>query len=255
MKVIAVNGITHTGKTTVCETIIQGLRKKGYTVGSVKEIHYEAFEIDPSETSNTHRHRKAGSQLVIARGLKETDVLYPEKLPINELLSFFDQDYVILEGVTDCNAPRILTAHNTQELEERVDDRVIAVSGVIANDPSFTEWEGRKVFHAMNQQQALVDFVEENAACPIPAIDPDCCKECGHTCLEFAGLAAQKKVKLSDCVMMQPQVSLTVNNKQIKMVPFVQKLLRNAVMAVAGELDGVKQQGDITVSFHYDGKL
>ena len=133
MKAIAVNGITMSGKTTVCETIIKGLRKRGYSVGSVKEIHYEDFKIDPDPNSNTNRHRAAGSQLVAARGMYETDIMYPSKLSIDEVLKRYDHDFVILEGVADCNVPRIITAHEEQEIEERKDERVVLVSGVIAN--------------------------------------------------------------------------------------------------------------------------
>ena len=100
----------------------------------MKEIHFEQFAIDPVPTSNTNRHKAAGSQLVTARGLSETDVLYQSMLPILEILEHYDHDYVILEGVTDCNVPRILTAHNEQELIERIDCRAVCVSGVFAND-------------------------------------------------------------------------------------------------------------------------
>ena len=35
-------------------------------------------------------------------------------LPIFDILKHYDHDYVILEGVTDCNVPRIITAHKEQ---------------------------------------------------------------------------------------------------------------------------------------------
>jgi len=40
MKAVAVNGLSRSGKTTVCEALISGLRRRGYKVGSVKEIHF-----------------------------------------------------------------------------------------------------------------------------------------------------------------------------------------------------------------------
>ena len=46
MKLFSVIGITKSGKTTTIENIIRELRKRRYTVGSVKEIHFEAFAID-----------------------------------------------------------------------------------------------------------------------------------------------------------------------------------------------------------------
>ena len=62
MKVIAINGITKTGKTTACEVIIDGLRKRGYSVGSVKEIHFEKFKIDPDNSNNTNRQPRRAAR-------------------------------------------------------------------------------------------------------------------------------------------------------------------------------------------------
>ena len=38
-------------------------------MGSVKNIHFEQFTLD-MEGSNTWRHKQAGSELVVARGLR-----------------------------------------------------------------------------------------------------------------------------------------------------------------------------------------
>ena len=246
MKVIAVNGVSSSGKTTVCEALIRELTRRGYRVGSVKEIHYDQFSIDPKPDTNTNRHRRAGATLVTARAGRETDVMFPQKLPIGEILSMYDHDYVILEGVSDCNAPRILTAHSAQELDERMDGRVVAVSGVIAG--TLADYRGLPVFNALTDAAALADFAERAAREPLPDFDPDCCSACGMSCRALAEQVAQGKADITDCVLRAADVELTVGGRPIPMVPFVQKLLRNAVLAVASELDGVKQ-GELVVKF------
>ena len=248
MKVIAVNGVSSSGKTTVCETIIKGLRKRGYSVGSVKEIHYEAFKIDPDMSSNTNRHKAAGAQLVAARGFTETDILYPNMLPISDILKHYSHDFVILEGVTDCNAPRIITAHKEQEVKERMDERAILVSGVIANSGIET-MQGLPVINALKDSEKLVDYVVNHAFEPLPSFDPECCFACGHTCRELAGLIAQNKASRNECVLSNPEIELKVNGHSIDMVPFVQKLLKNAVMGVVSELSGFENNGEIEVKF------
>ncbi len=248
MKAIAVNGITLSGKTTVCETIIRELRKRGYRVGSVKEIHYESFQIDADPNSNTHRHREAGAQLVTARGLNETDILYQSKLPIEEILKLYDHDYVILEGVSDCNVPRILTAHKAQEVEERIDCRAVLVSGVIANS-NVTEVHGLPVINALKDADALVEFVIEHAFEPLPSFDPKCCSACGHTCRELAGMIAHSTAKREDCVLTSMDIELKINGQRIDMVPFVQKILKNAVMGVVTELSGFNKNSEIEIKF------
>lgn len=248
MKAIAVNGITRSGKTTVCEVLIAGLRQRGYSVGSVKEIHFEGFAIDPDPTTNTRRHRAAGSQLVTARGISETDILYQSMLPMEEIFRHYDHDYVILEGVTDCNVPRIITAHNREEVERLLDCRAVAVSGVLANTVS-GEVLGLPVFHALDDPETLVDFAEERAFKPLPTFDPDCCARCGYTCRELAGMIAWQKAKREDCILWTQETELLINGTPISMVPFVQNILKNAVLGVARELQGFQEHSQIEVRF------
>ena len=106
MRAFSVIGITKTGKTTTIENIIRELKKRNYSVGSIKEIHFDSFAIDIPGT-NTDRHRQAGSELVTARGYHETDIMFPSKLPIEEILRYYEQDYVVMEGVKDYNIPMI----------------------------------------------------------------------------------------------------------------------------------------------------
>lgn len=248
MKAIAVNGITKSGKTTVCETIIKGLRRKGYTVGSVKEIHFESFAIDSDPNTNTNRHRAAGSQLVTARGMCETDILYQSMLSMEDILRHYEHDYVILEGVADCNVPRIITAHNPEEVQERVDCRAIAVSGALANTVS-GELLGMPVFNALNNPEALVDFVEKRAFEPLPSFDPECCSRCGYSCREMAGMVAWQKAKREDCVIASRETELLINDIPVPMVPFVQAILKNTVLGVVRELRGFKENSKIEVRF------
>lgn len=248
MKAISVYGVTGSGKTTVCETIIKGLRERGFTVGSVKEIHFERFCIDPDPAANTNRHKKAGAQLVTARGFHETDILFPQKLPIGKILSFYDHDYVILEGVTDLNAPRIIAAHTQAEVMERLDPRTAAVSGVIA-ESGIKEMCGLPVINALTEPERLTSFVIDNAFEPLPSFDPECCSECGCSCGELSARIVRHEADRGDCALSLPKTELFINGKRIQMVPFVQKLLKNAVMGVAGELDGFEQSGEVVVKF------
>ncbi len=246
MKAIAINGTSNSGKTALCEIIIRGLRERGYTVGSVKEIHSTDFALDPDPGEDTGRHRRSGSQLVTARAFRETDILYQVKLPIDEILKHYHHDFVVLEGVTDCNCPRILTAHNEDEVKERIDERVVAVAGVMANT-GCQEILGLPVFHALQDPEGLVDFVEERAFAPLPSFDPDCCSLCGYNCRQLAGRIAKQEAKREDCVLDGSTAELVINGVSVPMVPFVQRLLKNAVLGVAKELDGYKEHSQIEV--------
>lgn len=248
MKAIAIVGTSGTGKTTVCQTIISGLRKRGFSVGSVKEIDCKEFTIDTNPDVDTRKHKAAGSSLVTARARHETDILYQKKLPVEQILMHYNHDYVILEGVADCNVPIIITAQNAGQINDKKDCRAIAVSGVIAKT-GIKEAEGLPVINALKEPDALTDFVLNHAFEPLPSFNAQCCFACSYGCRELAGLIAHKKAGRDDCVLTAPEIKLLINGRSIEMVPFVQSILKNAVTGVIKELSGYSGDSDIEIRF------
>ncbi|MFI3176296.1 MAG: molybdopterin-guanine dinucleotide biosynthesis protein B [Eubacteriales bacterium] len=244
MKVFSVCGITGSGKTTTIERIITELRKRRYSVGSVKEIHFEQFAIDTDGT-NTHRHKMAGSQLVTAKGYYETDILFQKSLSIKEIMKFYDHDYLILEGSSDVNVPKILTAHNTEEVNERMDHSVFLMSGILSN--TLDTYLGIPCISAVEEVEAIVDIIEEKVCTILPNVPSACCGECGSSCEELLGSILRGEKRREDCGLDQQGISLTIDGQEIAMVPFVQKILENAVRGVVSELDGYREQGTIEI--------
>jgi len=159
MKVFSVCGITQSGKTTTSEHIIRELTARGYRVGSVKEIHYENFAIDPDPSSNTKRHRQAGAGLVTARGFYETDLLFPGKLGIEKILSFYEGEYdwVVMEGVSDASVPVVVTAQGEDDLNEKWSGMAICVSGLIS--AQINEYRGVPAIDATTNAAGLADLL------------------------------------------------------------------------------------------------
>lgn len=244
MKIFSVFGITQSGKTTTIENIISELKRRRYSVGSVKEIHFEGFAID-SEGSNTHRHKMAGSELVTARGYYETDILFPRQLSIEKILNFYDQDYVVLEGVTDYNLPKIITAHNTEEIAERSDESVFAISGKISNQ--LEEYKGIPIINAMDNITALVDLIEEKVYEKLPDFPPECCNICGYNCRQLGVRILKGEAKREDCLISDKSTKLVIDGTEIDMVPFVQNILHNAVEGVVKELKGYRKGAKVTI--------
>jgi molybdopterin-guanine dinucleotide biosynthesis protein B len=236
MKVFAVVGYTKSGKTTTIEHIIAEFRKRGHSVGSVKDIHYEAFQIDV-EGSNTDRHKHAGSQLVTARGLYETDILFQRKLDLYEIVKFYDTDYLILEGYRDGNVPMILTADCIEDLEERYDARTFLVSGKIAD--TIDTYRSVKALSALSHTREICDLIEATVFDLLPDFDAKCCTACGMTCREMCGAILSGEHKRSD---------LSIDGVKVPMVPFVQKILRNAVLGVVSELEGYQKGSAVKIS-------
>lgn len=244
MRVFSVFGITKSGKTTTMENLIRGLKKRRYSVGAVKEIHFEGFAID-KEGTNTHRHRMAGSELVTARGCKETDILFQSKLSMDGILKFYDHDFVLLEGVTDYNVPKIITAHNTAEIDERLDGSIFAISGRIANN--LTEYKGIPVVNAIDNTETLLDLVEEKVYEKLPDFPPECCSACGYSCRELGNRILKGKAKREDCVLADAVIKLIIDDKEVDMVPFVQNILYNSVEGVIKELEGYRKGAKVEI--------
>jgi len=163
MKVLSVVGFSGSGKTTTIEKIIRELGRRNYSVGSIKDIHYEKFTME-TEGSNTHRHKQAGAELVTARGYNESNILFPGRLPVGSILKFYKQDYVIMEGVEDYPSPRIICARSIEEIEAKMDPLVLAISGVISNE--LRSYGLLPVFNPLEDTDAqrLVDYIEEKVS-------------------------------------------------------------------------------------------
>ena len=249
MKVFCVTGVSGSGKTATIESVIRELKARKYSVGSVKEIHHGDFRLD-SDGTNTDRHRKAGSETVTARGLYETDIMFPSRLPVGKILSFYHCDYVVLEGVEDVNAPKIITALSEGEIDERIDYRTFAISGVIAK--RIAEYRGFPVISGVTDAGRLTDLIEEKVPELLPNLSSGCCGVCGLNCHALLGKILSGERKIEDCIAMRASVQLHINGHSVKMAPFVQRILRNAALGVVKELDGYEPHSRVEISIGTD---
>jgi len=232
MKVFTVLGTSGSGKTTVIEAAVAELCRRGYRVGSVKEIHYEAFAIDPSPTSNTRRHRSAGAALVTARGYFETDLLYPEKLPIKEILRHYKgYDWVALEGVDDLPVPAVICT------EDKLREDTICVSGKLGAQAE--TYQGLPAFNVL--ENAVPSGCGGVAA-------PSGCGGAAALC-DFLEARVPDYLECFDPADTGPgaDIDLLVDGKLLRMVPFVQKILRNAALGVVRELEGYREGAEVEI--------
>lgn len=210
MRLIMVKGFSKTGKTTTVTALIRELRRRGYSVGTVKDIHYEGFHMD-REGTDTYKHAQAGAVRVTALGEGETDLLFSRRMDIRALLKYYKEDFVILEGDSGADCPVILTARTEDDIEKRMTDRVIAISGVISNQRK--QYKGLPVINCMEEVEKMVDLIETKTA---------------------------KEKEEQDVV-------LTIDGVEIPMVPFVKNTLKNVVTGAVKALDGYEEGKEITV--------
>jgi len=245
MKVFSVAGYHHTGKTTTTVELIKELKRRGHKVVSIKDIHAENFTMEKSG-SNSWRHWEASDDTVIARGLDETYQIWHRKLTLNEMLDHLTADYVVVEGMKTAALPRILCAKDETQLTELMNGTVFAVSGIFADNN--TEYKGIPVISSRKEIKRLTDLVEEYVFPVLPQADPECCTSCGTDCFGMVENILADKKKRDECKTdRRPGISLKVDGKEVKIVPFVQDNIKNVILALTRNLKGC-EKGKIEIT-------
>jgi molybdopterin-guanine dinucleotide biosynthesis protein B len=244
-------GYHNSGKTTIVKELIRRLKISGYSVASIKDIHREGFQIDPPNT-NTYVHKLAGANPVVARGETETDFLYYHQMDFLEIAQRISADWLVVEGFKDFPLPKIVCAKTEAEIEELVDRRTFAISGVIAN--SKKQYKERPIFNILDANQAnqLWELTIAKVFPMLAYVDDKCCQLCGLTCSKMVEAIIQGEKSYDDCLIDQTKVHLKIGDRKISIVPFVQKILKNNILAVVSELDGWEPDRRIEVIIDRD---
>lgn len=166
MRVFAVSGFAKTGKTTTIAAMIGELVRRGYQVGTVKDSRCPGLTLEQAGT-DTAIHRAAGAAQVALRTLSETNLMFPERLPLQEILSHYQQDIIILEGFSQYEIPKIVTGILPFDVKAKQTASTFAVSGVISNELQMCQ--GLPVINALTQVETLCDLVLAKVEDRLPA--------------------------------------------------------------------------------------
>jgi len=245
MKVFSVAGYHHTGKTTLTIELIKELRKRGFKVTSIKDIHNENFTME-KKGSNSWKHAQASGDTVIARGITETYQIWNRQLSLNEMLSHLKSDYVVVEGMKDVALPRIICAKDDEQLKELVDGTVFAVSGKYADDHD--KYENLNVFRSREQIKELTDLVIKKVFHVLPLPKLECCGECGMNCREMvSGILAGRNIR-EDCKTDRNlDIQIKIAGKDLNIVPYVQNTLKDIIKAFVKYLKGYNEGDSIDI--------
>lgn len=222
MRIIMFKGYSKTGKTSTVAALVSELRRRGYTVGTVKDIHFEGYEADDPNT-DTYKHRKAGARRVTALGPRDTSIIVDRHMKIEEILKYYKEDFVILEGDSGLKCPNIISGRTTDDLDKRMDENTIAFTGIIAGNtnennggPALKEYKGMPVINGITEVEKMADLVE-------------------------------KKAKHQASATGDIDVELTIGGEEIFMVPFVKNTIKNVVVGAVMALDGYEEGKEIVI--------
>lgn len=218
MRVVMIKGFSKTGKTTTVTSLVSELKKRGYTVGTVKDIHFEGYRADTPGT-DTFKHREAGAGRVTALGPVDTAVIVDRHVEIDEILKYYKEDFVILEGDCGVKCPTIITGRTTDDIDKRMCPEAIAVSGIIAGNIEgetsrvMTEYAGLPVINGILEVERMADLIEKVTAKAVEDMD----------------------------------VELSIGGEDVWMVPFVKETIKNVVVGAVKALDGFEEGKEIVI--------
>jgi len=81
----------------------------------------------------------------------------------------------------------------------------------------------------------------------LPYVDDKCCRLCGLTCGEMVSAIIQGSKSYQDCTIRQTNIHLKIDGREIPIVPFVQNILKNNVLAVVKELNGWEKGSKVEI--------
>lgn len=208
--IVAIVGRSGSGKTTLVEGLVGELTARGLRVGTIKHDAH-SFEID-KPGKDSWRHKEAGARTVVLSSPDKLAVIkdHGEEPGPAELAAEYltDLDVAVVEGYKKTDLPKIEVVRSANSPEP-----------VCAGDESLMAYAtdvkgltGAPSF-ALGDVKGLADLIEE--------------KVIGGEFTET--------------------VTLTVDGQYVPLKPFIEDLLREAVIGMTRSLKGCKDAEEITI--------
>jgi len=258
--ILAVLGRKNSGKTTVAESIVSALIRRGFKVAVAKHISKGGFSID-KEGKDTWRYSIAGGNPIIAVSESETVIKLSkgtDEASLDWIVGTSAENganILVIEGFSffvmkDRAVGKIICVRDWREYEENereAEGEVIAYCSFrplgdpileIGNDlPLIID---RAVEYAIKMREVL-GILDELAG-----LD---CKKCGRSsCLELAQAIHEGEASIEECVplMLKPELKtrISVRGSEVPIQPFVSEIIRRSVLGMISTLKGVKITGE-----------
>jgi molybdopterin-guanine dinucleotide biosynthesis protein B len=140
--IIAIIGLSKSGKTTMIEYLISNLTKEEFKIGTIKHVHNPRHSIDV-KSKDSWRHSRAGAEIVVCTSPEELAIFKKRKRHkenIDEILNLFrqeDLDLLLIEGFRSQvnhrrDIPKILVVKTEDELNNALKETggpILAVLG------------------------------------------------------------------------------------------------------------------------------
>lgn len=227
MLIVAVIGSKKSGKTTAIEPLVKGLTKRGYKIATIKHIPEANFTID-TEGKDTWRHARAGATTVISVAPKELTTIKKvdtTKYGLSEIIKNVedDVDIIILEGFRklieqEPTIPKVVAAKTTNEILE-ASKRSKPILSFVGPVPAEAAKLNVPYIDVLKEPEKLVDIVDKKLVASI-----------------------EKRGKHKEDVRIQ------IDGQPLPLNAFVQKIMRNIILAMVSTLKDTNIKGNESLS-------
>jgi molybdopterin-guanine dinucleotide biosynthesis protein B len=173
--IIAVIGVSKSGKTTLIEYLISSLSKEGLLIGTIKHVHHWGFLIDV-KGKDTWRHSEAGAKMVVCIAPDKTAIIkkgetnYQNVDEILDLVKDEKLDLLIIEGFHSLVAKRpdiykIIITKNEENLRKTLKGTVgplLVVTTNFAQKKFVLQRNIGPIIDLYSEREKILDLIKTN---------------------------------------------------------------------------------------------
>ncbi len=148
--VFSIVGRSNSGKTTLLERVIRGLRELDIRVATIKHDTH-GFDID-HKGKDTYRHREAGAEVVLISSVERLAFMQElrEELELVELVALVEErakvDLILTEGYKTGSVPRLEVFNQGRYTELVSDLEATHLTAIVTDRPESIEID-KPVYH------------------------------------------------------------------------------------------------------------
>ena len=230
IQALSIVGYKKSGKTGLMLKLAKELQKRDINVAAAKFSHH-GFDQDNTDTAQM----SSVVREVIGLSGEQSFFHWQEKKYLPDLIPLLQARMLLVEGGKHLGwLPRVLVLKKPADAEAL--DRGLAVA-------TWGKIKTHYLPHAGSIQD-LADIVQSRGFA-LPGLD---CGTCGReTCLDLAREMVAGKAGIQDCQAMHSRMKVTVNNQELAMNPFVERIITRSIQGMLSELKGYSP-GKINIS-------
>ncbi|MHC1788132.1 molybdopterin-guanine dinucleotide biosynthesis protein MobB [Solidesulfovibrio sp.] len=223
MQGVQVLGFKKSGKTTLCQSLLAELERRGHAPCALKCTHNASIDKEDTDTDRFLKHCRT----VGAVAGRESALFWNDPRKLSDMLAMLDGNVLVMEGGREhVVAPRVLVLREAAEAAQLSDP------GLVLGCFGPVRAEGLPHIASV---EALADLVLERGFV-LPGLD---CGACGRE--DCAGLAADimaGRATAEACATRHVSLSISTGGRPLTLNPFVERILAAGIRGMVSELKG-----------------